>query len=281
MTHINQRRDYAAVWTSENPILPLGQLGWERDTGFAKLGDGVTAWNALDYAVQPGPVTSVNGDIGDVVLDKTDIGLSNVNNTSDMSKPVSTAQAAAIAAKASLASPAFTGNPTAPTASPGDNDTSIANTAFVTAAIAAALNAMWPVGSIFMNTSGTNPAAALGGTWAAWGSGRMPVGVDSLQTEFDAAEETGGAKTVTLTAANVPQHSHTMNHTHQSTSDGSDGGSTLAFRRSSNGAPTTGGGMVATFTGNTGTGNSPISASPTPVNNLPPYIACYFWKRTA
>lgn len=43
----------------------------------------------------------------------------------------------ALAAKAPLASPVFTGNPTAPTATPGDNDTSIATTAFVTAAIAA------------------------------------------------------------------------------------------------------------------------------------------------
>jgi hypothetical protein len=43
---------------------------------------------------------------------------------------------ALLALKAPIASPAFTGNPTAPTPSPGDNDTSIATTAFVTAAIA-------------------------------------------------------------------------------------------------------------------------------------------------
>lgn len=43
----------------------------------------------------------------------------------------------ALALKADLASPALTGNPTAPTPTPGDNDTSIATTAFVTAAVAA------------------------------------------------------------------------------------------------------------------------------------------------
>jgi hypothetical protein len=43
-----------------------------------------------------------------------------------------------LAAKAPLASPALTGNPTAPTATPGDNDTTIATTAFVTAAVVAA-----------------------------------------------------------------------------------------------------------------------------------------------
>jgi hypothetical protein len=49
--------------------------------------------NALTY----GPVISLNGRGGIVVLDKTDVGLGNVNNTSDANKPVSTAQAAAIA----------------------------------------------------------------------------------------------------------------------------------------------------------------------------------------
>lgn len=68
------------------------------------------------------------------------VGLGNVNNTSDADKPVSTAQAAALALKAPLASPVFTGDPKAPTPTAGDNDTSIATTAFVTAAIAALVN---------------------------------------------------------------------------------------------------------------------------------------------
>lgn len=67
---------------------------------------------------------------------KTAASLDNVNNTSDANKPVSTAQQTALDLKANLASPALTGTPTAPTPSPGDNDTSIATTAFVTAAIA-------------------------------------------------------------------------------------------------------------------------------------------------
>ncbi|CAB4138891.1 Phage tail repeat like [uncultured Caudovirales phage] len=46
------------------------------------------------------PVTSVNGQVGVIVLGKSDVGLGNVNNTSDAEKPVSTAQAAALASKA-------------------------------------------------------------------------------------------------------------------------------------------------------------------------------------
>ncbi len=73
-----------------------------------------------------------------LTLSKSDVGLSNVDNTSDAGKPVSTAQQTAINLKANLASPTFTGDPKAPTPTAGDNDTSIATTAFVTAAIAAA-----------------------------------------------------------------------------------------------------------------------------------------------
>ena len=40
--------------------------------------------------------------------------------------------------------------------------------------------------------------------------GRVPVGRDSAQTEFDALAETGGAKTHTLTTSEMPSHSHTI-----------------------------------------------------------------------
>lgn len=68
-------------------------------------------------------------------LTKADVGLGNVDNTSDADKPVSTAQQTALNAKAPLESPAFTGNPTAPTPAAADTDTSIATTAFVRAAM--------------------------------------------------------------------------------------------------------------------------------------------------
>lgn len=61
---------------------------------------------------------------------KAQIGLSNVDNTSDANKPISNAVQTALNAKAPLASPAFTGTPTAPTPSAGDNSTKIATTAW-------------------------------------------------------------------------------------------------------------------------------------------------------
>ena len=82
---------------------------------------------------------------------KGDVGLGNVDNTSDTNKPVSTAQGTAIALKANIASPTFTGTPAAPTATLGTNSTQLATTAFVNAAV----------------TAGTSGVASIGGATGA------------------------------------------------------------------------------------------------------------------
>jgi len=83
-----------------------------------------------------GGVTSVAGHTGDVTLTKTDVGLGNVDNTSDVNKPVSTATQTVLNAKAPLASPLFTGTPAAPTAATGTSTNQLATTAFVQASVA-------------------------------------------------------------------------------------------------------------------------------------------------
>ena len=156
------------------------------------------------------------------------------------------------------------GNVTAPTQTAGNNTTRLATTAFVTAAVAAldqaAINALvYPVGSIYTTVSTTAPATLLGmGTWAAFGAGRVPVGIDAGQAEFDAIEETGGAKTHTLSEAELPAHTHTVPYRGA-------GGSTYVLESAVTGGNTT--------TGSTGSG--------TAHNNLQPYIVVYMWKRTA
>lgn len=51
---IQQRRDTAANWASANPVLAEGEVGWELDTGKAKLGNGVDDWATLPYVVGSG-----------------------------------------------------------------------------------------------------------------------------------------------------------------------------------------------------------------------------------
>ena len=68
---------------------------------------------------------------------------------------------------------------------------------------------VYPVGSIYMSVNNVNPGTLFGGTWIAWGGGRVPIGVDTSDTDFQTAEKIGGAKTVNLA------HSHTVNsHSH-------------------------------------------------------------------
>lgn len=65
---------------------------------------GLTKATTVQSIIDAVPVQSVNGFVGDIVLDKSHIGLSNVNNTSDLSKPISTATQNALDLKANASS---------------------------------------------------------------------------------------------------------------------------------------------------------------------------------
>jgi hypothetical protein len=196
--------------------------------------------------------------------------------------------ATAVATKADLASPTFTGSPTLPTGttavtqSAGNNTTLLATTAFVQAAIAL----LYPVGSIYTNaTSSTNPGTLLGfGTWTAFGAGRVPVGFDSGNALFDSAEETGGSADAI-----------TVSHTHTATSTDSGHTHTTTWNNindfiqgsNSPGAEQSPDDVQGTFniTSNSGTANittTVASAGSSGTNaNYQPYITVYMWKRTA
>jgi len=126
------------------------------------------------------------------------------------------------------------------------------------------LQTIYPVGSIYINaTNPTNAGTLLGfGTWAAFGTGRVPIGIDASDTDFDTAEETGGSKTHTLTTAEMPAHTHTITVYNESGSpDGFVGGDSSDEAIGTPSTNSTGGGGAH--------------------NNLQPYIVVYMWKRTA
>lgn len=187
-----------------------------------------------------------------------------------------TAVASAVSSKADINSPTFTGTPSGPTAAAGTNTAQFATTAFVTAA----LSAVYPVGSIYINAGvSTNPATLLGfGTWTAFGAGKVLVGLDSADTLFDTLEETGGSKD-----AVVVSHTHTATVT-----DSGHSHTTSNVWQYGNGYNPNGGGSFfangnpATSTATTGISVSNASTGVSGTNaNVQPFIVVKMWKRTA
>jgi hypothetical protein len=197
--------------------------------------------------------------------------------------------ATAVATKADLASPTFTGTPalpsgtTAVTQTSTDDSTKLATTAFVQDVVDAVKSALYPVGSIYTNSSvSTNPGTLLGfGTWTAFGAGRVMVGLDASDSLFDTAEETGGSKNSV-----VVSHTHTATvtdpgHTHQVRRTGNTtGASSITKLGLSSASFNIDDDLIQASTTGISVSNSTEGSSGTNAN-LQPYITVYMWKRTA
>lgn len=65
LTRLQNRRGLAAEWTAGNPVLAPGEIGLELDTGKFKLGNGIDAWNTLEYGLASAYEVAVkNGFVG-------------------------------------------------------------------------------------------------------------------------------------------------------------------------------------------------------------------------
>ena len=126
------------------------------------------------------------------------------------------------------------------------------------------LNKVYPVGSIYTSVNSTNPSTLFGGTWERFGNGKVLVGVDENDTNFNTVEKTGGEKTHTLTVDEMPSHSHTT-YLNSSTSEGN---YNKHYMRGADYSTS------ETYTSSSVGGN-------TAHNNLQPYITVYMWKRVA
>lgn len=116
---------------------------------------------------------------------------------------------------------------------------------------------LYPIGSLYITTLSTNPATLLGiGTWAIFGAGRVLVGIDASDADFDTVEETGGAKTSTPNA-----------HT---------GTAVAAHTKVANKQGAAAGNVVTTETHTVTQPNNHAAMS-----IVQPYIVVYIWKRTA
>ena len=124
---------------------------------------------------------------------------------------------------------------------------------------------LYPVGSIYISITNTNPSTYLGGTWTAFGTGRTLVGYNSGNTLFDTPEKAGGNADLI-----IPYH----NHSQISILGANTGGTAVAW------------GLVNSPTATTAMlgANHPTSYAGTSGNtvnaNYQPYITVYMWKRT-
>ena len=171
------------------------------------------------------------------------------------------------------------------------------------------MNIAFPVGAIYMSVNSTNPGSLFGGTWEAWGSGRVPLAIgNNGETDYTVAEQTGGSENSVAVHNHLQnEHNHTQNaHYHnilsldngwsansvpanpQGTSRG------MAFLENNNWAEeyshvarfdTTGGIQDRQIIRNTTAENNSTTATNQEAGvaggNRMPYITCYMWKRTA
>ena len=139
---------------------------------------------------------------------------------------------------------------------------------------------IYPIGSIYLSVNSTNPKNLFGGTWIQWGSGRVPVCVNTSNSKFNSVEKTGGAETHTLTTSQMPSHSgHIPNASYAWGDAGEatyvlDRNSGAVFQHATNRPYVLRAGNEMCLRSNNEGGNGAH-------NNLQPYITCYMWKRTA
>ena len=151
------------------------------------------------------------------------------------------------------------------------------------------LNLIYPVGSIYMSVKNASPETFLGGTWVAWGSGKVPVGVDTSDTSFNTVEKTGGEKTHTLTENEMPAHKHTgtgleaIGKSLGTVSEGEVTGGTYTadFTLTNTATVTSYSDGKYDLTSTVKVPHGIAIGGDKAHNNLQPYITCYMWKRVS
>lgn len=144
------------------------------------------------------------------------------------------------------------------------------------------IDAIYPVGSLYMSVNNLDPTTLFGGKWERWGKGKVPVGVDENDTDFSTSEKTVGEKTHKLTVNEMPSHTHSMAnggaHKHDiryKAIGRQDGGYWTPVSSADVSTTTT------AFTTSSGEHKHTIATTGGELahNNIQPSITCYMWKR--
>ena len=153
---------------------------------------------------------------------------------------------------------------------------------------------VYPVGSIYMSVNQVNPATLFGGTWEAWGSGKVPIGVDTSDSDFNEVEKSGGSKSQSYTPGGTVQgHKLTVNEmpSHHHALNNYNGGGNIVKRGVLFGWDLKHGDLNyqnfnnpnvwSSDVGGNATHNHGFSGTTATLSKVQPYITCYMWKRIA
>lgn len=132
---------------------------------------------------------------------------------------------------------------------------------FQETSVTSLIDLVYPVGAVYISMNQTSPQTLFGGTWKQI-QGRFLIGAGTAYP----AGSTGGEATHTLTASEIPDHTHTFKYTGQSVTTGVN--SIRLYQAASNQYNAYSGGQSSNCGGRAH-------------NNLPPYMAVYMWTRTA
>lgn len=126
------------------------------------------------------------------------------------------------------------------------------------------LGAAFPINKVEVFFDAEDHSNFLGFQWERVSQGRIPIGLDDSDTNFNTIGKTGGEKEVTLSINHIPPHNHTVRANIQNAS----GNDVLVIKNNAYYSS-----AVEMNTSATGGGQAH--------NNMPPYIVMAFWKRVA
>lgn len=236
--------------SASTKVLADGQPLYEKDTHKLKVGDGSTQVKSLPY----------------IKVD-TDSTLSSTSTNPIQNNVVNAELAKKLPLAGGTLTGALTTNGIKLTSETDYGDTLPDSPAtnqlfFQTVGSNFVLDNVYPIGSIYMNVNSTNPGTLFGGTWEQI-QGKFLLGMSS---SYPAGSQ-GGEASHTLTASEMPNHTHSIIGYSASGNDYSGSDADLSFNYNNT--------MVG-WSGRT------VSAGGNQAhNNMPPYISVYIWKRTA